>query len=219
MRTRSAYYSRNDSFSRSYNAEIAEEEGRLPRSRAAASLGLSVAAFDAGCAAVGYVATEWHHVGKYANRVDYYDCETLADDPKFWDGAASAYRSAKKHAEIIARGERAAAASKAARIAKFRERLISQRDCSRPVKMHSGSLNWYRFALAAYEAAGLAPIGSSPVKPGDFAGLKASIAAEVEKKADDEATLGCRVGVCAGETIDDESVVCDGETLGDYSTP
>jgi hypothetical protein len=70
---RSAYYSRNDSYSRSANAEAAETEGRLPRTRAAQALGVSVKAFDVGCARCGYTSTEWHHVGKYAMRVDYYD--------------------------------------------------------------------------------------------------------------------------------------------------
>lgn len=87
-RRRAAYYSRNNSYSRSYNASCAEAEGRLPRTRAAAALGLSTKAFDAGCAACGYRATEWHHVGKYANMVDYYDTEELSASAEFWTGAA-----------------------------------------------------------------------------------------------------------------------------------
>lgn len=84
---KSAYYSKNNSFSKSYNAEYAEEDGRFPRTRAAAALGLSTKAFDAGCVRAGYVTSEWHHVGKYANKVDYYDTNELAANPLFWLGA------------------------------------------------------------------------------------------------------------------------------------
>lgn len=92
----SAYYSRNQSYSRSHNAEVAEEEGRFPRTRAAAHLGLSVRAFDAACKAVGYRATEWHHVGKYANEVTYFDTAELVDNPDFWTAALAASSPAKR---------------------------------------------------------------------------------------------------------------------------
>lgn len=103
MSRRSAYYSRNNSYSRSYNAERAEAEGRFPRTRAAAHLGLSVAAFDAARRAIGYVTTEWHHVGKYANPVDYYDAEELSSNWRFWAAAAAAYKSKAKRAELEAK--------------------------------------------------------------------------------------------------------------------
>lgn len=73
--SRSAYYSRANSYSRSYNAEVAEDEGRCPMSRAKIAV-----AEQFGCSqSVAKVALElvydgeWHHVGKYANEVAYYD--------------------------------------------------------------------------------------------------------------------------------------------------
>lgn len=84
---KAAYYSRNRSYSRSANAESAESDGRFPRTRAAQSMGISVKAFDAGCLAANYTTSEWHHVGKYANKVDYYDTAELELNIKFWQGA------------------------------------------------------------------------------------------------------------------------------------
>lgn len=86
---RTAYYSRNNSYSRSYNATTAEQDGRYPRTIAAKKLFLSVKAFDAGCEKAGYTSTEWHHVGKYANIVYYYDTDELANNPLFWKGATT----------------------------------------------------------------------------------------------------------------------------------
>lgn len=70
-----AYYSRAGSYSRSYNAEVAEDEGRCPLARAKA-----VVAAEYGCTQVVAAASlgllhdgEWHHVGKYAAQVAYYD--------------------------------------------------------------------------------------------------------------------------------------------------
>lgn len=105
MGRRSAYYSRAGSYSRSYNAEQAEQEGRLPRTVAARGMGLSQAAFDAGCEAAGYVPTEWHHVGKYATPVDYYDTVRLGADSRFWAAAAATYKSARKREAVLAAGE------------------------------------------------------------------------------------------------------------------
>jgi hypothetical protein len=72
---KSAYYSRNQSYSRSYNAELAESVERFPLTRA-----ISVVALKYGVTkkiarfALEFTGTsEWHHVGKFANRVDYYD--------------------------------------------------------------------------------------------------------------------------------------------------
>ena len=106
-RRRSAYYGRNQSYSRSYNAERAEDSGRLPRTRAASRLGVSVKAFDAGCEKAGYRSTEWHHVGKYANMVDYYDTEELEASWKFWVGARSAYSGKAKKKELLAKASAA----------------------------------------------------------------------------------------------------------------
>lgn len=73
--SRSTYYSRANSYSRSFNAEVAEDEGRLPLSRAKVEV-----AAQFGCSqSVAKVALEmiysgeWHHVAKYANQVAYYD--------------------------------------------------------------------------------------------------------------------------------------------------
>lgn len=84
-----AYYSRNNSYSRSLNAEIAENENRFPLTRAAAFMNLSIKAFKAGCEKCKYSPSEWHHVGKYANRVDYYDTTELNDSLFFWKGATT----------------------------------------------------------------------------------------------------------------------------------
>lgn len=70
-----AYYSRAGSYSRSYNAEVAEDEGRCPMSRAK-----KIVAERHGCSQTVAAAAlellhdgEWHHVGKYANCVNYYN--------------------------------------------------------------------------------------------------------------------------------------------------
>lgn len=180
MRTRkTAYYSRNDSFSRSYNAETAEEEGRLPRSRAAASLGLSVAAFDAGCSAVGYRATEWHHVGKFAARIDYYDCAELGENPEFWRGAAAAYKSAKKRAEILATMARRAEAERVARVEEFLRKIIENRDCTRFVLRHSTEANWISYCRLQFAAAGITGpnVPTRKIAPGDKKSLENAVAA------------------------------------------
>lgn len=72
---RAAYYSRANSFSRSYNAHCAEDEGRMPLTRAKRAV-----AQEFGCSQTVAAAAlellydgEWHHVGKYAARVAYYD--------------------------------------------------------------------------------------------------------------------------------------------------
>lgn len=85
-----AYYSRNQSYSRSYNAEQAEGEGRFPLTRAAKYIGLSSAALKKGAEHADLVTTEWHLVGKYANKVDYWDVSKdgeIYNSYKFWFGA------------------------------------------------------------------------------------------------------------------------------------
>lgn len=79
--SRSAFYSRNASYSRSYNAEVAESEGRFPMTRA-----IPVVAKEAGvtrkiarAALIHTYDGEWHHVGRYANEVAYYDCGAAVD--------------------------------------------------------------------------------------------------------------------------------------------
>ena len=90
----------NEGRGRSWGAEEAEQYGRYPRTRAAESLGVSTKAFDAGCVKSQYTSHEWHHVGKYAARIDYYDTEELKIDPKFWRGCAEVYKSKKKKEEL-----------------------------------------------------------------------------------------------------------------------
>jgi len=92
---------------RSWGAEEAEQYGRYPRTRAAEHLGVSVKAFRAGYAASDYTSNEWHHVGKYAAAIDYYDTHELQTDPKFWRGCAEEYKSKVKKAELEAKAQRA----------------------------------------------------------------------------------------------------------------
>lgn len=93
-----AYYKRNNSFSRSYNAECAENEGRLPRLRAAKELGISAKAFDVGYSSGDYTTSEWHHVGKYANKIDYYDTNEILIDFNFWLAVKKFYKTKKMKA-------------------------------------------------------------------------------------------------------------------------
>lgn len=67
----SAYYRRNHSSSRSFNAECAEEGGRFSASKFKQVYGIDPRRF--------IKSHEWHHVSKYANMVDYYDIEDLMD--------------------------------------------------------------------------------------------------------------------------------------------
>ncbi len=96
-----AYYGRNDSYSKSLNAENAEADGRYPKSRAAKELGLSLKAFKTGLHAADYTSNEWHHVGKYATAVSYFDTKELNNDWKFWFNAAKEYKSKVKRLELI----------------------------------------------------------------------------------------------------------------------
>ena len=62
-------------YSRSANAEAAEVEGRLPLTRAIPVVA-KVAGVTRAKAREALLAVhdgEWHHVGKYANKVQYYD--------------------------------------------------------------------------------------------------------------------------------------------------
>lgn len=185
--TKSAYYSRNDSFSRSYNAEVAEEEGRLPRSRAAKSLGLSTSAFDAGCRAAGYRATEWHHVGKYATQVYYYDAAGLARDPRFWIGALSAMKTRAARRAVLARWDAAWDAARKQwhrermeRLAAFRERLHrqwteTQAPTKDPYAGYRARFRWMAFTRTFYARVGCpyeANQAVPEIQPGDFATLQ-----------------------------------------------
>lgn len=211
----SAYYSRNDSYSRSYNAECAEGEGRLPRTRAAAYLGLSTAAFDAGRLAAGYVATEWHHVGKYASRVKYYDCEELASSPEFWAGAAAVYKSAKKRTEVLATHVRMAAereaAAKSLRIEQFRAKLIRQRDCTRPKPRHKHHGAGWDAYMAAYYARMGCPYSAGQSLPmirrGDFATLENRAKLRISERAAKESKKAAAESRLAEERERDRVIV------------
>jgi hypothetical protein len=173
---RSAYYSRNNSYSRSANAEFAESNGRLSRIRAAALLSVSVKAFDAGCAAAEYRSTEWHHVGKYANRVDYFDTNELAANAAFWQGAAGAYKSAAKRAVLLEIFRRRQAEEKAQRIADFKDMLARRRNCAitLPVRRWPSRVNWEKFCQTKYpRLLNCVSLISWPVAPGDKEGLAA----------------------------------------------
>ena len=106
-RRRWARYSRNygNEWSKSANAQNAEDNGRYPRTRAAANLGVSVKAFDSGVRHAGITTNEWHHVGKYATMIDYWDTEICRENAQFWRGAALAYKAVKRIAELQAKAE------------------------------------------------------------------------------------------------------------------
>lgn len=73
--TQSTYYSRAGSYSRSYNAEVAEDQGRAPLSRAKLTVVAEFRCTQAAAAAalLHLHDGEWHHVGKFAACVDYFD--------------------------------------------------------------------------------------------------------------------------------------------------
>ncbi|MBE7443057.1 MAG: hypothetical protein HS119_11445 [Flavobacteriales bacterium] len=93
---KSAYYSRNNSFSRSFNAECAEEEGRFPLTRAAKVIGLSLNHFKEALKLANIKTNEWHHVGKFANRVDYYDTIEIKNNVNFWLAALKLSKTTKQ---------------------------------------------------------------------------------------------------------------------------
>lgn len=77
----SAYYSRARSYSRSYNAHLAEEDGRMPLTRAVAYVAEHAVTTQVIARAVllRRGTDEWHHVGKYATPVYYYDAVSAVD--------------------------------------------------------------------------------------------------------------------------------------------
>lgn len=149
---------------RSRRASEAQSEGRCPASRAAKKLGVSLAAFRAGCRAANYSSDEWHHVGLYAQRVDFFDAEYLKGNSDFWRGVASAQR-----------GGILSDAARSVKVESFRRQLIQQRDCTHSVKRHATKANWYKFC----EAQGLDMVGRfmsggydrKAIEPGNFSAL------------------------------------------------
>jgi hypothetical protein len=180
----SAYYSRNQSYSRSLGAEEAEKEGRFPRTRAAAALGLTVRAFDVACTAIGYYATEWHHVGKYANEVYYYDTEYLNENEEFWVAALAASSPAKRR-KIQAGLYCAAARSRVEKFTAFANKIEAQMIPQSPSHGWKSRGNWRRLGEKMVRASGLwGAHDSTPLPPcglalGDWAAMRAWAANEI----------------------------------------
>lgn len=149
MSYRSAFYSRNCSYSRSANAENAECDNRFPRSRAAKFLGLNIKAFDAGVKACNYQVSEWHHVGKYATEVNYYDTEELANQKEFWEGASASYKTKKKQNEVMFLFQERIEQQRRDKIKKFKQKLINKRDCSKLIKRHNSAYKWDQRCIKA----------------------------------------------------------------------
>ena len=163
--------------SRSTRAAEAEEDGRLPLTRA-----IPVVAARAGVtqkvARAALVAThdgEWHHTGNRARRTNYYSIDDAVRhlDPEF----AAECEEAERLERIDA----------------FRCRLIRRRDCSVFVARRSTSQNWRRLSERLAGSLGLLNCyggvfgGDVDAKPGDFAALTAELDAIRAKKASDEA--------------------------------
>lgn len=62
---KAAHYRRANSYSKSFNAQMAEQGGRYPATRFKQEYGIDPRTVT--------TSSEWHHVGKFANRVDYYN--------------------------------------------------------------------------------------------------------------------------------------------------
>lgn len=88
--------------SRSANAEYAESEGRFPLTRASKVLGISTKLFREAIVHIQYTTNEWHHVSKYANRVDYYDTIAIGECPQFWLFCSKKSRKNKVEFKAIA---------------------------------------------------------------------------------------------------------------------
>jgi hypothetical protein len=143
MRTRWAYYSRSDSYSRSYNAEQAESEGRFPKSRFRAEIRKAIgsratprllrAYYRAGEAIIERGTSEWHHVGRYASRIDYFDFSELFELAKRLTKATKDARTVTLKA-TRERTKRYAAAKAELELARacFKSRLERQRDAYKP---------------------------------------------------------------------------------------
>ena len=118
----SAYYIRARSYSRSYNAHRAEEDGRMPLTRAVAYVAEHAVTTQAIARAVllRRGTDEWHHVGKYAMPVYYYDAVSAVD----W---AWAITPAATREQVLRRWTRLAFAE--ARDRRYREQLAVVFNC------------------------------------------------------------------------------------------
>jgi hypothetical protein len=67
-------------FVRSRNASVAEQDGKLPITRAVKILAKRCGVTQKKARAVleKQGPSEWHHVGKFAQQIDYYDVEKAA---------------------------------------------------------------------------------------------------------------------------------------------
>jgi hypothetical protein len=69
-----------DGYGRSFSAEIAETEGKLPLTRAVRVLAKRIGSTQklAREILLEWGSCEWHHTGKYAQRTNYYDVELIS---------------------------------------------------------------------------------------------------------------------------------------------
>lgn len=92
--------------SKSVNARIAETEGRVPPTAMAAELrrrGL-FAGVTAADIKAAVTTLEWHHVGSYAARIDYYSLEQVFADRRRLRAVISARRAAPSETGVRIEG-------------------------------------------------------------------------------------------------------------------
>lgn len=99
----------------------------MPAIHAAKALGVSLEAFRAGTARANLETTEWHHVGKFANRVEFWDTEELEHAPLFWAGCGVAYARGASKRRWLAEQTRKAYRSKKEAAKAFDRRLFHSR--------------------------------------------------------------------------------------------
>lgn len=130
----------------SHRAAEAKNDGRFPKTLAAKELGISVKAFDAGVKNSDIISTEWHHVGKFATPVPFYDTEEYRKDYKFWIGVSTAYigKKAEFYREIA---NQCKIDAKLEKIEKFKQWLERRRDCTVYVPKHYTGHNYKAFVL------------------------------------------------------------------------
>ena len=179
----------------SLNSLASKASGRFPRTVAAKKLNLSLAAFDAGRRACGYIATEWHHTGKYANKTVFFDTGKLAADYRFWEGAASAYKSQAVRSEILAVALSRKGEGREERISEFKKMLkrnmVVPAPWSGSGRKHKSKHDRAADAVKKFEALTAAPFKSArdlerradrslsgpPVDPVDLAAARAYVVA------------------------------------------
>lgn len=80
----------------SLNSLKAKNYGKFPLTGAAKDLGVSTSAFKAGISKADIIPCEWHHVGKFATAVDFFDTEECDNSYLFWIGAMQFYKTKTK---------------------------------------------------------------------------------------------------------------------------